>query len=103
MRLLNLRTSDGNLLKSSVLMTGGGGLGVIEEAYAPAGGGPIIAALAAAPGRAAAALTRSCQDNNDVVRYRWSYLRRGERSPTSQRWPKGSMKPPWRWTPQGAW
>lgn len=45
-RLLNLRTSDRNLLRSSVLMTGGGGLGVIEEAYVPPGGGPIIAALA---------------------------------------------------------
>jgi hypothetical protein len=27
----------------------------------------------------------------------------GERSPTSQRWPKGSMKAPWRWVPQGIW
>jgi hypothetical protein len=44
-RLLNLRTSDHNLLNSTVLFGGGGSLGVIQSAYAPPGGGPIIAAL----------------------------------------------------------
>ncbi len=36
-------------------------------------------------------------------RYRRLCARSGERSPTSQRWPNGSRKPPCRWMPHGAW
>lgn len=45
-RLLDTRTSNRNLLKAPVLVAGNGKLGVIEAAYAPPGGGPVIAALA---------------------------------------------------------
>ncbi|HEY3906621.1 MAG TPA: hypothetical protein VGM14_22110 [Streptosporangiaceae bacterium] len=45
-RVLNLRASNHNLLKSAVLMRGGGAFGDIQNAYVGPGGGPIIAALA---------------------------------------------------------
>ncbi len=45
-RLLNTKSGSRNLLSSSVLVRGGGDLGLIQSAYAPPGGGPIIASLA---------------------------------------------------------
>lgn len=46
LRLLNVRSSNRNLLKSTVLIRGSRSIGIIEGAFAAPGGGPIIAVLA---------------------------------------------------------